>query len=98
VNFETFWKLLQNSNETELFTLSQKKPFSFKFDISHNVVEIIPNTKFHRSTKKIQFQIIWDLAKKSTTPFSPGQYGKITYNSSYLVGIMKHFLKNGKIE
>jgi hypothetical protein len=98
MNFETFWKLIQNSRETELFTLSQKKPFSFRFDNSHNAVEIIPNTKSNRSTQKIQFQVIWDMAKKSTTPFLPGQYGKITYNSSYLVAIMKYFLKNEKIE
>lgn len=55
-------------------------------------------TKFHRSTQKIKFQLIWDMTKKSTTPFMPGQYSKITYNSSYLVAIMKYFLKNDKIE
>lgn len=98
MNFEIFWKLIQNSNETELVPLSQKKPFSFKFDTSHNAVEIIPNTKYPRSTQKITFQLIWDMGKKSTTPFMPGQYAKITYNSSYLVAIMKHFLKNEKIE
>lgn len=98
MNFETFWNIIKNNNGIELLTLSQKKPFLFKFDNSNDSIQIIPNSKDPRSTNRIKFQEIWNIAKKSTTPFIPSQYAQITFNSSYLVAIMKHILKNEKIE
>ena len=90
--------LIQKSGETELSTLSQKKPFLFRFDNYHQSVEIIPNSKDPRSIPKTQFQKVWMIAKNSTTPFSPSQYTTMTYHSSYIVAIMKYFLQNEKIE
>jgi len=98
MDFEVFWKLIQKGTETELVTLSQRKPFLFRFDNSSNSVEIIPNSKSPRVSQKIKFKNVWDVAKKSTDPFFVTQYAKITFNSSYIVAIMKHFLKDEKIE
>jgi hypothetical protein len=97
MNFESFWKLIQKCNETELVTLYQKKPFSFKYDVSHNSVEIIPNSKSPRASEKIKFEKVWDIAKQSLSPFSVNQYSGITFNSSYIVAIMKYFLNDDKI-
>ena len=99
MNFEDFWKKIQStSDEIELVTLKRKKPFSFCYNHSRNTVDIIPSTKDPRSSRKQDLKEIWDVAKTVTKPYSPSNYHDITFNSSYIVSIMKYIINDDKLE
>jgi len=99
MNFEDFWKKIQStSGEIELVTLFRKKPFSFCYNHSRNTIDITPNSKKPRATDRKILMPIWDVAKTVTNPYSPGNYTKITFNSSYIVSIMKYIINDEKLE
>lgn len=99
MNFEDFWKKIQSvKDEIMLVTLSQKKPFSFSYNHYHDSVDIIPSSKDSRSSQKKNFRQVWDVAKTVRDPYSPSNYSDITFNSSYIVSIIKHLLNEGKLE
>ena len=99
MNFEDFWKKIQStSGEIELVTLSQKKPFSFCYNHSRNTIDITPGTKDPRASRKKDLKEIWDKAKTVTDPFTPSDYHDMTFNSSYIVSIMKYIINDENLE
>jgi len=99
MNFEDFWKKIQStSGEIELVTLSQKKPFSFCYNHSRDTIDITPGSKDPRSSSRKYLKEIWDVAKTVTNPYRPSNYGDITFNSSYIVSIMKYIINDEKLE
>ena len=101
MNFEDFWKKIQStSGEIELVTLSRKKPFSFSYNHSRDTIDIIPSykTKYPRASRKKDLKEIWDVAITVTNPFTPSNYLDITFNSSYIVSIMKYIINDENLE
>jgi len=99
MNFEDFWKKIQSTEgEIELVTLTRKKPFSFCYNHSHNTIDITPGTKDPRASRKKDLKEIWDKAITVTNPFTPVNYHDMTFNSSYIVSIMKYIINDENLE
>jgi hypothetical protein len=98
VKFDEFWTVIVKklSIPTKLFTLKQGKEFSARY--VGGFVEISPKNKQQRSIHKNEFLKVWMKAKNTLDPFVPSNYTNITFHSSYVVAIMKHFLIGKKIE
>ena len=101
MKFDEFWiKVQSTKSKIELTTLVRGKPFSFSYQKYNDTVVFTPSykTKDPRSTNKKDLKEIWGLAKTVTTPFIALNYHKMTFNSSYVVSLMKHILNDEKIE
>jgi len=99
MNFEDFWKKIQSTEgEIELVTLTRKKPFSFCYNHSRNTIDITPGTKDPRASRKKDLKEIWDKAITVTNPFTPVNYHDMTFNSSYIVSIMKYIINDENLE
>lgn len=99
MNFEDFWKKIQStSGEIELVTISQKKPFSFSYNHSRDTIDITPSSKDPRASRKKDLKEIWDVAITVTNPFTPLNYHDLTFNSSYIVSIMKYIINDENLE
>ena len=97
MNVDKLW------NEIKLWLLDEKmielqKGGKFKviFDINSEIIEIIPiKSGISRRINKeewIKFGNKFNSVKnEGYDPFRPGHYAKITFNSSYLVAIIKEY-------
>ncbi len=98
MNFSNFWNVLKHSGKVKLETLTRKKEFTISYDSGHDVVLVIPSTTHPRSITRNEFEKVWSKARNVTNPYVPVNYHDITFQSSYVVAILKFFLKNEKIE
>jgi len=99
--FDEFWMKVQSTKgEKELATIARTKPFSFSYHKDNDTVVFTPSckTKDPRPINKKKLKEIWGVAKTVTKPFTPLNYHHITFNSSYVVSLMKHILNDEKIE
>ncbi len=100
MKYDEFWvKVKTLNNWVELETLKHKKNFNAKYNGS--LVLIQPeSTMVERKIDQGQFIIVWNLAKQlpKQEQFKRSNYNKMTRNGSYILTIMKHFLKKDSIE
>ena len=94
MKFDDFWQKMYRSLRTQrnFTTLHRRSPFSAYSE--NNSIVVVPKTKDPRNLTRAQFMEIWNNASKlpSYERYRPGNYSKITFNSSYAVTLMKAFL------
>lgn len=98
MKFDEFWTLIRERSSFILETPVRKKKFTVTYNSQYDLVEIKPSTTNVRTIQKSHFQKIWNIARKSVNPSEAKQYHKTTFQSSYIVSIMRHIVSDGKIE
>lgn len=83
------------SNEKTIH-LPRGKPFVASFDKSDGVIIVTPSeTGIPRRISKEEWnrfgEKFEDVEKRGYDPLKPGHYARITFNSSYLVAILKEY-------
>ena len=84
------------SSPKTLHTLKQSKEFEAYY--SGGTIIVTPGTRYKRPIGKSEFEKVWNTFKKSTNPYNTSLYLLDTYHSSYILALMKYFLKNEKAE
>ena len=106
MNFKTFWESVKdNHHDFTLKTLDRELEFQISPNSKHplipnnDVLYVTPkSTEKERPIQKSQFLKVWEYSKSITKPYVPSNYTTITYNSSYIVALMKHVVGEQKIE
>lgn len=98
MKFDEFWsKLVKGISEPKRFkTLKQEKEFEARY--SGGIITVTPGTRYKRLIGKSEFQKVWNIFKKTLNPYRPILYQQDTYHASYILAIMKYFLKQEKAE
>ena len=98
MKFSEFWHLLTREFATPktLYTIKQSKEFEAHY--SGGTIIVTPGTRYRRSIRKSEFEKVWSVFKKNLDPYRPILYQRDTYHASYILAIIKYFLKNGKVE
>jgi len=93
MEFDDFWKKMYGNLKTKrnFTTLYRRSMFSAYSE--NNSIIVVPKSKEPRNLTRTEFKDIWNKATKlpSYERYKPGNYGKITFNSSYAVTLMKEF-------
>jgi len=98
LKFDEFWsELVKEISEPKRFkTLKQGKEFEAHY--SGGIVTVTPGTRYKRPIGKNEFFKVWNIFKKTLNQYRPVLYQQDTYNSSYILAIIKYFLKQEKTE
>ncbi len=101
MKFQTFWNNLKKDllQKREFQTIKQKKSFSARY--SQGFVEIFPkSTMYERDLYQKEFLRVWDQAKNYNRgeQFLNKHYQDITRHSSYILALMKYYLREDQIE
>jgi len=98
LKFDEIWSLLVK----ELFkpkhfkTIKQEKEFEALY--SDGKIIVTPGTRYKRPISKSEFVKVWDIFKKTLNPYRPVLYQQDTYHASYILAIIRYFLKQEKAE
>lgn len=98
MKFDEFWNLITRelSSSRIFHTLKQSKEFEARY--SGGMIIVVPETRYKRPISKAEFEKVWNMFKKSMNPYKPVLYQQDTYNASYILAIIKYFLKNERVE
>jgi len=97
LKFDEFWSLLGKElyKPKHFKTLKQEKEFEARY--SGGTIIITPGSRCPRTISRNEFQKVWNRFKKTLNPYRPGVYQE-NYHASYILAIMKYFLKQEKAE
>lgn len=94
MRYDEFWTNVRTLKDwTKFETLKQKKNFKVKY--CDGSIAIQPESSGEeRTINQNQIIRIWNLSKKlpKHEQYKQSNYKKLTYNASYMLVIMKHFL------
>ena len=98
MKFDEFWsELVKEISIPKRFkTLKQEKEFEAHY--SSGIVIVTPRTRYKRPIGKSEFEKVWNAFKKNLDPYRPILYQRDTYHASYILAIIKYFLKQKKAE
>jgi len=97
LKFDEFWsELVKEISEPKRFkTMKQEKEFEARY--SGGTLIITPGSGCKRTISRNEFQKVWNKFKKTLNPYRPGSYQE-NYHASYILAIMKYFLKQEEAE
>ena len=98
MKFDEFWHLLTRELSTPktLYTIKQSKEFEARY--SGGTIIVTPGTRYRRPIGKSEFEKVWNVFKKTLNPYRPVIYQQDTYHASYILAIIRYFLKQEKAE
>jgi len=95
MKFDDFWKKMYRNLRVkkEFTTLHRKTRFSAHSENNNIVITLEKNAQ--RNLSREAFKEIWNAAAKlpKFERYRPGNYGKMTFSSSYAVTLLKHYLQ-----
>ncbi len=95
MDIEKNWeKILAYLNQERSLKLTKGSEFNAKSDVKNNEIMVVPKeTGIARRISKLEWtrfvEKFNDVEKSGYDPMRPGHYAKISFNSSYLIAIVK---------
>lgn len=97
MSYEHSWEgVVRWLNEPKEFSLIRGKPFTAVYNQKEQAINVVPKeTGIVRTISEKEWDTFIEKVNSVTIegydPWKPGHYSKVTYNSSYLVAILKDY-------